>query len=207
MGKHEDFLVRAAGVIDRVHRSASEVTEALGLPPEARATVVSALYSDVSPEEANKATVHRYLATLNRGQLDEILALLDATFAPNFSDSSHLLGELPSMGELPSLEAFRRVLSVLYTAFPDLRFTVTRMIAEGDWVAYSFTMRGRHTGEFVGHAPSGRAFTATGTTMYRLADGKIVERSGHFAEMHLWRELGVDIGRLTGAELIGAWLP
>lgn len=60
-------------------------------------------------------------------------------------------------------------------SFPDLRVTVEEMIAEGDKVAYRWTMRGTHQGVYEGIAPTGKAITLTGITILRFADGKIVE--------------------------------
>ena len=54
------------------------------------------------------------------------------------------------------------------------------LVAEGDWVAVRWTMRGTHTGEFVhptwGSAPaSGMPVALTYLDHYRIADGQIVE--------------------------------
>jgi steroid delta-isomerase-like uncharacterized protein len=60
-------------------------------------------------------------------------------------------------------------------AFPDLTCTIEELIAEGDKVAYRWTMRGTHQGEIEGIAPTGRAVEVSGITIVRLEDGKIVE--------------------------------
>jgi predicted ester cyclase len=43
-------------------------------------------------------------------------------------------------------------------AFSDQRYEIRHMIAEGDLVAIHLTHRGRHTGEFMGVAPTDREF-------------------------------------------------
>jgi steroid delta-isomerase-like uncharacterized protein len=60
-------------------------------------------------------------------------------------------------------------------AFPDFRVTTESIIAEGDKVAISWTVNGTHLGELMGIAPTGRPVKFTGSTVYRLADGKIAE--------------------------------
>ena len=60
--------------------------------------------------------------------------------------------------------------------FSDRHFTVNEIIAEGDTVATRTTMRGVHTAEWHGVSASGKAFEATGITLERVRDGKIVER-------------------------------
>jgi predicted ester cyclase len=49
------------------------------------------------------------------------------------------------------------------------------MVAEGDWVAYRWTMSGTHKGEYEGIAPTGKPVKFTGITMLRFSKGKIVE--------------------------------
>ena len=51
------------------------------------------------------------------------------------------------------------------------------MIAEGDKVVCSWTLRGTHQGEYAGIPPTSRAVTETGITILRFAEGKIAE--GH----------------------------
>lgn len=58
---------------------------------------------------------------------------------------------------------------------PDLNFTVEDMVAEGDKVVVRQTMRGTHTGEFMGVAPTGKKFSQMLTCIFRITDGKIAE--------------------------------
>ena len=69
-------------------------------------------------------------------------------------------------------------------AFPDTRHTIEDLVAEGDRVAARISACGTHTGELFGQAPTGRVVTLTGITIYRLVDGRIVER---------WAEHGLGI--------------
>ena len=41
--------------------------------------------------------------------------------------------------------------------------------------AYGWTARGNHQGEYEGIAPTGKPITATGITILRIVDGKVVE--------------------------------
>jgi steroid delta-isomerase-like uncharacterized protein len=111
--------------------------------------------------EANKAFVKRYVEEpWNKGNVD----VLDEMCAPSF----HLEG-------LGGVEEFKAVITAIRTSFPDLHFTVEEIIAEGDKVAYRWTARGTHQGEYEGIAPTGKIITQTGITIIRLADGKVVE--------------------------------
>jgi steroid delta-isomerase-like uncharacterized protein len=111
--------------------------------------------------EENKAFVQRYVdEPWNKGNVDA----LDEMCAPNF----HLEG-------LGGVEAFKAVVTAFRTSFPDLNFTVEEIIAEGDKVAYRWTSRGTHQGEYEGIAPTGKTVTSTGITIIRIVDGKVVE--------------------------------
>ena len=111
--------------------------------------------------EENKAVTQRFVEEpWNRANL----AALDELCAPNYT--------LQGLGGLQEL---RTVITAYRTAFPDFHFTVEEMIAEGDKVAYRWTWRATHQGEYEGIAPTGKTVTATGITILRFADGKIVE--------------------------------
>jgi hypothetical protein len=68
--------------------------------------------------------------------------------------------------------------------------TIEDLIAEGDRVAYRFTLRGTHTGPFLAVAATGPQVTATGIGIGRLADGKLVERWVSLGVLGLLRQLG-----------------
>ena len=111
--------------------------------------------------EQNKAFVQRYVEEpWNKGNVDA----LDELCAPNF----HLEG-------FGGVEAFKEAIRGFRKSFPDLHFTVEEIIAEGDKVAYRWTARGTHQGEYQGIAPTGKTVTSTGITIIRIVDGKVVE--------------------------------
>jgi predicted ester cyclase len=62
--------------------------------------------------------------------------------------------------------------------YPDLRITVDRQIAEGEWVASLITARGTHQGEWLGMKPTGRTLVFTGVNVDHVVDGRIVEHGG-----------------------------
>lgn len=62
--------------------------------------------------------------------------------------------------------------------YPDLRITVERQIAEGEWVATVITARGTHAGVWLDMKPTGRPLAFTGVNVDRVVDGKIVEHGG-----------------------------
>jgi steroid delta-isomerase-like uncharacterized protein len=72
-------------------------------------------------------------------------------------------------------EAVKRHVAEWLTGFPDLRFTVEGMMAEGDKVMTRSVMRGTHTGTWLGLAPTGKQMSIRMTVVQRVLHGKIVE--------------------------------
>jgi predicted ester cyclase len=91
------------------------------------------------------------------------------------------LGEALSGGDSEALEALvagaelRRHVTSLRRAFPDFAVKVRVLIADVDWVGVHLTGGGTHRGVFQGVPPTGRAWTAGCTALYRVADGRIVD--------------------------------
>ncbi|MFE4627415.1 ester cyclase [Streptomyces mirabilis] len=74
-------------------------------------------------------------------------------------------------------------------AFPDLRWTVEDMRAEGDTVAIRYTMTGTHIGPFAGVEATGRAIRAESMAFYRLAHGKIVEERAQLDMLSILQQM------------------
>lgn len=104
-------------------------------------------------------------AVATAGDLD----LIDTICTVDFADHSPL-------GEVESREEFRQQMEGIRAAFDDFSATVDDVIAEGDTVAMRVTLRGTHTGEFMGIEPTGEAFEVGNMVFTRIEDGKIAER-------------------------------
>ena len=132
--------------------------------------------------EENKAVVRRFFEELL--SRDDI-AVADELLSPGFR--FYFAGSPDPM----NLESYKEFLVARRAAFPDRRFVVEDMIAEGDKVSVRFTMRGTHKGEFRGIAPSGKEVTMTGIDTIRLSDGKMVEDRVEVDQLGMMRQLGV----------------
>ena len=53
-----------------------------------------------------------------------------------------------------------------------------------------FTIRGTHQGEGMGIPPTGKRVVSTGIDIFRIADGRIVERWGEVDDLGLRQQLG-----------------
>ncbi|WP_405994858.1 ester cyclase [Streptomyces sp. NBC_00986] len=75
-------------------------------------------------------------------------------------------------------------------AFPDLKWTVEDMRAEGDTVAIRYTMTGTHEGPFAGAEGTGTKIHAESSAFYRLSHGKIVEERAQLDMLGILQQLG-----------------
>ena len=80
---------------------------------------------------------------------------------------------------------------MLSAAFPDGHRTIDDVMAAGDKVALRWTWSGTHQGLFMGLLPTGKQVSATGTTVYRLEEGKIVESWTAANMVGMLQQLGV----------------
>lgn len=114
--------------------------------------------------EANKTMVRRLVEEMwNRGNL----AIIDERFASDY------LGHSTTKTRGP--EGAKAFAAALRSAFAGFHCTIEDQIAEGDRVVTRWTVRGIHEGEFEGIPPTGEPSTVTGITVFRIADGKIIE--------------------------------
>src|SRR5262249_18967502 len=94
----------------------------------------------------------------------ERLAVLDELVATEYADATGARGP----------GAFREVIGRLRGAFPDLRYTIDDVVAEGDRVAVRWHWSGTHQGTFRGVPPTYRSITNNGAAIFQGADAQIV---------------------------------
>lgn len=87
--------------------------------------------------------------------------------------------------------AFADNVASLLRGFPDIRFSVEDVIAEGDRAVVRWTWSGTHTGDFRGFAPTGKSIHDTGTVIYLIADGKIIRSWLETDRLGVLQQLGV----------------
>jgi steroid delta-isomerase-like uncharacterized protein len=120
--------------------------------------------------EENQALVRRwYEEVWNAGRAD----LIDELVAEDF-----VLHHTSLPGRPVPREAYKQLLPLFRTAFPDFRITVEDMLAHGDRVAVRLRQTGTHRGEFRGIPPSGKRVDTTALAILRFAGGRIAEAWG-----------------------------
>jgi len=131
--------------------------------------------------EQNKAIVCRFWKAFEANDQ----AALRQVLAPE------LMARSPSAPGPSNREMHLQGIGMFNAAFSDRHFTNDDLIAEGDTVATRTTLRGIHSGNWQGYPPTGKRLVATGLTIERIQDGKIVERWFSFDAARVMRELGL----------------
>ena len=103
---------------------------------------------------------------------------------------SDWVGHFPGMPPLDA-EGHRQYSEVMLTAFPDLERRIDDIVAADDKVVVRWTAEGTNTGEFQGMPPTGKYAKSSGITIFRIADGRIVEEWSESDMLGLLQQLGV----------------
>ena len=128
--------------------------------------------------EENKAIAKRWNEEVyNTGNVDVIDELAAANYIQYAQNQDR--------------EAYKQGVIKARAAFSDGGITIEDTIAEGDKVVVRWTMHGTHIGEFWGIPPTGKKFTMSGISIYRIEDGKIVEDWANSDTLGMMRQLGV----------------
>ena len=117
--------------------------------------------------EANKALIRRIFEEVIPAGDD---AAMRELVAPEWVDHDPLPGQ-PAGPEGPEY-----VVTTMHTAYPDLRFTIDDLVAEGDRVVIRWTLQGTNTGPMLGRPPTGEPVELAAVVIFRIAHGRIAER-------------------------------
>ena len=130
----------------------------------------------------NKSTVTSFIdALFTKGDLGAV----DEFLAEDFVNHD------PPVGVTADREGMRQAGAMFRAAFPDWHSDTGILVAEDNLVVEPFTASGTQQGEFFGVPASGRAVSLPGINIWRVRDGRIVERWGRLDELGLLRQLGL----------------
>jgi predicted ester cyclase len=131
--------------------------------------------------EDNKATMKRFVAEYQTNHDDAVLVEL---VAENFVDHSAPPG-MPS-----GRDGVKALFDLFHAAFAGFRAEIHDQVAEDDRVVTRKSFHGRHVGEFMGTAPTGRDVRIDVIDIVRMADGRIAEHWNVVDQLGLMRQLG-----------------
>lgn len=136
--------------------------------------------------EENKELVERAsFDVFTEGDLDIIDELVSDDF---------VLHDATSPEEPRGRDALKEYVQTYRDAFSDLDASMDMVVAEGDVVAVSFTVRGTHTGrlpEAPDLEPTGKEIEIAGMEFDRIEDGQLVETWQIYDAFGLLQQLGV----------------
>jgi steroid delta-isomerase-like uncharacterized protein len=113
----------------------------------------------------------------------------DETFSPEFVNANAVEGTPPGP------EGQRQVMQRLWNAFPDARFEIEAISADGDTVICVGTMSGTHEGELSGIPATGKKVSWRQCNLFKVDDqGRFVEHDAIRDDLGLLRQLGVMPG-------------
>jgi steroid delta-isomerase-like uncharacterized protein len=134
--------------------------------------------------DENKEVVRRFFAeVINAGRMDRADAFVTADYIEH--------QQLPGAEGRQGIEIAKAFLSMMRSAFPNYRFDIEDLIAEGDKVVARLTVSGTQRGAMLGLGPTGRRVRTSGIEEFRFADGKIAEHWAVFDALGMLRQLGL----------------
>jgi predicted ester cyclase len=137
---------------------------------------------DQSETERNKGVIRRFVEEV-QNQRD--WAVYDELNDPSFVNLSSPPG-IPS-----DREGAKVYLGGFLAAFPDAKFTVDDMIAEGDQVVTKKTMTGTHSAPLGELPATGRSVSLQFVDIMRVRNGRIVEHWLSMDQLSFMQQLGV----------------
>ena len=142
--------------------------------------------SDEAAERRNKQLVQRFYDEVwQKGNLD----FADQVFAEDYVRHDPRGGAPPFPGPRGQKEIARS----LRASFPDLRYNVQLVLADGDYVAARWTLSGTNTGPGPGGRPgTGKRVEFVGVNVFRFGPaGKVVEIWNHRDDLAMREQLGL----------------
>jgi predicted ester cyclase len=100
----------------------------------------------------------------------------------------------PWEGQVLDLDGFRSRVRRSRAPFPDQKFEIQRLCADGDAVNMTWLWRATHLGDIPGFAATGRVVRASGATTYFFTPGR--KLSGHWQitdRLGVWRQLQANL--------------
>lgn len=116
---------------------------------------------------------------------DKANASLDKYVMANYTEHT------PEPNQKAGLAGLKEVSANFHTAFPDMKITVTDVVAEGDMVAVHSVMRGTNTGSMMGMPPTGKKVEVGGVDLMKFASGKGTDHWGYYEQEKMMQQLGL----------------
>jgi steroid delta-isomerase-like uncharacterized protein len=130
----------------------------------------------------NKELVRRYLSADAAEIRKSKITGKDEFHSPEFKLHS-------PMGDM-NLKEYLQLMENIVTAFPDCKYSIDDIIAEGDKAVGRYHFTGTHKGAYLGIPPTGKKVKTEGIGIFKIAGGKFVEAWFAADTMSMMQQLG-----------------
>ena len=130
----------------------------------------------------NKAIVRRFYEEV---WIKRKLEVVNELISP-----SHALQGPNIFGSSIGPEAYKRQVSNLIEAYPDLRWIIEDTIAEKDKVVACWTFSGTHKGDYMGVPATNKKVSVSGITIHHITGGKIMDSHTNWDALGMMQQLG-----------------
>ena len=132
--------------------------------------------------EGNKQLINAFIEdVINQGRMERANDLVKADFVE--------LDPLP--GQEQGREGIKAVIHQMRSAFPDIRWVVDEMVAEGEKVVTRFHWTGTHQADFLGIPATRRSVKVNGVVIDRLDSGMMADSRILMDTLGMMQQLGV----------------
>ena len=133
-------------------------------------------------QQENKTIIQRLV---EQGLNQRNVTLIDELYSADYTGHDP---ERPAPRTVADLK--QGMAGLLGKVFPDAQYSIERLVAEGDLVAWHWTFRATHQGEIMGIPATGKQISFGGINLFRLEKGKIMEDWVYRDTLGMMRQLG-----------------
>jgi len=132
-----------------------------------------------SREEESKDLIRRYIETWNQGDIEGLSRFWAL-------DMIH-----HTRGKKQGFDEVKQIVTEFAAAFPDLKFQLDDIVAEGDRVATRMSAHATHRGAYMGIPPTNRTVSCSVMGVARVVGDKIAEHWGVTDELAIMAQIGM----------------
>lgn len=118
---------------------------------------------------------------INKGEIDKINST-------NFTEDITMVA---SPENVTGIDNFKAYYNQFLVGFSEIKFTIIDVFGQGDKLVKHWRFEGKHTGDFMGIPPTGRAVNVEGTTLVEMKDGRIAKEQDFMDNAMFMQQLGL----------------
>ena len=127
---------------------------------------------------------------LSRRVIEDIVSQGNYDLIPELMSPDYILHS-PGGQEVKGSEAWKQLIQMYHTAFPDINMKIEDIFSTGDKVTVRFIISGTHRGDLMGISPTEKYFEVSGIIIGRVANGKAVEAWEMVDQLSMFQQLGL----------------